>query len=363
MEVTIDGRRYWKEGDQWYREILQGEELPMVTQILVGESWDWSTDYYHLDKEIREGLAEWLPRRDECDDPTAAKVVKEGDTVQTPMGPGKAVKAGQAAELPQSVFVDNSERHGETRVVSGHEGPVVVFVSVHDSAYEYRCKPDFIEAAHQECPKVGAMKPVVVKVKNGPSLQVRGSLDSINRSIDFARKIQRDWKKVKLWGVFHASELDEQAQMEDAKSRGGFAVALEDSQPDGGNHEAKASGVPTGVVCFPDFVFFYDQLESARQDASNPEFSIVTLKGGLTKKVKATCDEIARAIGEAAQAGAARTKTHAEQVAKTSTITLRDQFALAALPAVIEKFGLANAKDLATEVWYIADVMLTARGK
>lgn len=115
----------------------------------------------------------------------------------------------------------------------------------------------------------------------------------------------------------------------------------------------------------PDFGFFALILKSVAEDPQNARYSFVTLHDGMTWRVRATVDEVSEKVTDA------WCKCEPlETVAKTSTITLRDQLAMASLPALIQKYSgqdrfalsVTDRLTMCREAYAVAEDMTRVRG-
>lgn len=271
MEVTIGDRRYWKVGEQWFGEITDGQ-LPLACQCRRFRSLD-DNEWDALFSDMIDGNVKDFPKyefRAPCEDPTAASVVKEGDTVWTALGMGRVIPYAKSGQIT----------------------PVI--------------KPEPIRA-------------VATGVKEGDVIQ--------------SPKTPR------------TTRIDYPLNTE-MLSRLGPVILLP-------------------VDNAPDFGFFALILKSVAEDPENALYSFVTLHDGMTWRVRATVDEVNDKVVEA------WSKCEPiDPVDKPSTITLRDQLAMASLPALIQKYSgqdrfTLSATDRLTmcrEVYLIADEMLKTSG-
>jgi len=285
MEATIDGRRYWKEGDQWYRLLDKSEysqAWPGFQSLL--SNGEWTANSFHNDVAI--------PRqhRVPCDDPTAAPVVKEGDTVQTPMGSGKVVKPESGTIQP--VFPDKPSKWRvclNAKNIPQHADRSSGIVSI----FGHTVEVDGIDRSDAVIKVIGEMF---------PEKRFAITFDKSIRIGQFDAEVTFQLggiPSLHIWGKIE--RIPESGKADDSPQP--VAVALKDSQPDEENHKAKE-----------------------------------------------------------------KLLTPADPVAKTSTITLRDQLALNASPEYVEQVKRRESDSLRchfptdAEVRYIiADEMLKTR--
>lgn len=305
MEATISGRRYWKEGEQWYRWLLDED------RVVAGSHRRYFCDDH--------GYGEWEPvSQDEigktcnecncdfdyrapCDDPTLRTIVKEGDTVSTPMGPGKVVKPKSGSIQPVFIAPKSAETifdYGRTdalnEIARSLRGPAIV-LDLHEGPPLEFFVDEFVAVQ-----SYGSYSTVRLRDRGDIPVAVNGN--------EVLRRVRE------------ARDIIETAQDTMAKSRGAFAVATENSKPDGNSHLVK-SRLLSGAT---------------EEPGSKPQQEATTSSSS-----------------------------------SASMLSLRDQFALASLPALIQKYSgqdrfalsVTDRLTMCREAYAIAEDMMKARGE
>jgi hypothetical protein len=240
----------------------------------------------------------WTWCRAPCDDPTLRTIVKEGDTVSTPMGMAKVVKPESGAIQPVFIAPKSAETifdFGRTdalnEIVRSYRGPAIV-LDLHGGQPLEFFVDEFL--AVQSYGSYSTVK-----------LRDRGSIPVAVNGNEVLRRVRE------------AKDILEAAQYTRAKSRGAFAIATEDSQPDGDSRlvKAKLLNVATEESC-----------GKLQQEATTSSSS------------------------------------------SASMLSLRDQLALDVLPELIQRYSgrdltVHDRLAMCREAYAIAEDMMKARGE
>ena len=110
--------------------------------------------------------------------------------------------------------------------------------------------------------------------------------------------------------------------------------------------------------------FDYNQFRDVRALQGCPKIAEMRLRDGSTLIVDHSVDELLEII----RAAKPDAPAEPDPVAQVETVTLRDRFALAAFPAIADKYcrenrNVLDRENLALEVWQLADEMMKARGE
>lgn len=210
-------------------------------------------------------------------------------------------------------------------------------------------------------PEAGSSSHSIVHFKDGSSLRVEATTDEISDAITEALRGKRVPADL-------ASDVMRESEFEHAESVRKTPKTPRTTRIDYPLIPEALSRLGPVILLpvdnAPDFGFFALILKSVAEDPENALYSFVTLHDGMTWRVRATVDEVNAKVIEA------WCKCEPlETVAKTSTITLRDQLALNAsveyVSQVKKRESDSNRCYFPTDAevrYIIADEMLKARG-
>ena len=252
---------------------------------------------------------------------------------------------------------------GKACVTLGENGPMLRFPLANGHG-DWLVYWHSIESFHQETPDGQPDSPVVMHFKGGKRIEVAGTYEDVRRVVQEAELLSKskacpvsEGRPVIDWigpGTYDIRG-DVQASIDRMKT-GAFGVALEDSQRIGtGKYVCNVR-----LIDGSERWFEAERFKDARRVGSDS--CEVRLTNGTSYMVGCGLDEVLQHV---------RDKTppaEPEPAAQVETVTLRDRFALAALPAITEKYcrenrNVLDRENLAFEVWQLADEMMKARGE
>lgn len=257
-------------------------------------------------------------------------------------------------------------------LILGEKRPKIHFSSV-DGPYGWTVYWHSIESFLQGTHNGMATGPVVVHLKGGKRIEVAGTYEDVRRVVQEAEH----WKKPSTFGV----ALEDSQQIGTGKYKCNVRLktdgeTMAEKQPEGGEvfnpepinaRRVVVMGLRPVTVRLLDNsheTFDYNEFRDVRAIKGCPKIAEMRLRDGSTMIVDHSVDELLEIVR------AAKPDAPAEPVtaAQVETVTLRDRFALAALPAITEKYcrenrNVLDRENLALEVWQLADEMMKARGE